>query len=210
MPPTRPTRAAGPTGRTRLNAAERRASILAAATEVFSELGYHRTRMSEVARRVGVSEPVVFQNFGSKAAVFAAVLDGAAERTRAELLAWADRAPDTGSWLAELLAPEHLASVHRRGTLGVLFADAQTLTGEDPAVLDAARRANRMVADTFADLLAAGRADGTVRTDLDPATGAWWLVSLLASQPLRLAVAGAPESAERGLAALTLHALTGR
>ncbi len=64
--------------RSRLSAADRRASIVAAATQVFSEVGYQRGTMSEVARRVGVSEPVIFQNFGSKAALFAAVIDNAA------------------------------------------------------------------------------------------------------------------------------------
>lgn len=188
----------------RLSAADRRASILAAATEVFSELGYHRSKMSEVARRVGVSEPVVFQNFGSKAAVFSAVLDHAAEQMTAAFTAWADRCPDIGSWLAELLAPAHLTRVHDRGTLGVLLSDAQTLTHE-PGVLDAARRANRLVADTLTDLLARGRADGSLRPDLAPATGAWWLISLFASQPFRHAVS--PTSHEADLADLTLRTL---
>lgn len=63
--------------RTRLPAAERRASILAAATEVFSETGYQRGKVSDIAKRVGVTEPVVFQNFGSKSALYRATLDHA-------------------------------------------------------------------------------------------------------------------------------------
>ncbi|AUY53434.1 TetR/AcrR family transcriptional regulator [Streptomyces sp. CB01881] len=192
--------------RTRLKPADRQALILAAATEVFSEVGYQRGKMSEVARRVGVSEPVVFQNFGSKAAVFAAVLDHAAAQLEASLRDWAGGSPSVGAWLAELLAPEHLAQVHARGTLGVLFADAMTITAE-PVVLDAARRGNRLVAAALADLLADGQRDGSIRSDVEPETGAWWLVSLLASQQFRFAVAPEPAQWEGKLGALTLSSL---
>jgi AcrR family transcriptional regulator len=41
--------------------------------------------VSEVAARVGVTEPVIFQNFGSKAALFAAVIERAAAEVRAAL-----------------------------------------------------------------------------------------------------------------------------
>jgi AcrR family transcriptional regulator len=193
--------------RTRLNAADRRASILTAATKVFAEVGYQRGTMSEVARRVGVSEPVVFQNFGSKAAVFAAVLDHAAEQMSASLRQWARQCPSIGAWLAELLAPGHLSQVHARGTLGVLFADAMALTAQPP-VLDAAQRANRAVACTLSELLDLGRRDGSVRADLDPQAGAWWLMSLLASQGFRYSVAPDPIEREADLGALTLRLLT--
>jgi AcrR family transcriptional regulator len=195
-----------PRSRSRLKPADRQALIVAAATEVFSEVGYQRGKMSEVARRVGVSEPVVFQNFGSKAAVFAAVLDHAAAQLEAQLRAWAGRAPSIGAWLTELLAPGHLAQVHARGTLGVLFADAMTLTAE-PVVLDAARRGNQLVAAALGDLLAEGRRDGSIRSDLDPEAGAWWLVSLLASQQFRFAVAPEPARLEGMLGALALSTL---
>src|SRR3984885_6896151 len=74
-----------PSKRTRLSAAERRETILRAATEVFAEAGYRAGKVSDVAARVGVTEPVIFQNFGSKAALFAAVLERAAAQVRASL-----------------------------------------------------------------------------------------------------------------------------
>ncbi|MFE0462462.1 TetR/AcrR family transcriptional regulator [Kitasatospora sp. NPDC058965] len=202
-PPTPPTRRPrGP----RLKPADRRALILAAATEVFSEAGYQRGKMSEVARRVGVSEPVVFQNFGSKAAVFAAVLEHAAAQLDAALREWAGRSPSVGAWLTELLAPGHLTQVHARGTLGVLFDDAMTLTAE-PLVLDAARQGNRRVAEALADLLAQGQRDGSIRADLSPETGAWWLISLLASQRYRFAVVPEPGLREGELGELMVRSL---
>ena len=68
-----------PARRTRLTAAKRRESILNAAVEVFSAAGYRAGKVSDVAVLVGVSEPVIFQNFGSKAALFAAVVDRVAD-----------------------------------------------------------------------------------------------------------------------------------
>jgi AcrR family transcriptional regulator len=82
---------AGPRRR-RLPAAERRETILRAASAVFAESGYRAAKVSEVAARVGVTEPVIFQNFGSKAALFAAVIERAAAEVRTAL----DALPATG------------------------------------------------------------------------------------------------------------------
>jgi AcrR family transcriptional regulator len=90
---------AGPRRR-RLPAAERRETILRAASAVFAESGYRAAKVSEVAARVGVTEPVIFQNFGSKAALFAAVIERAAAEVRTAL----DALPATGDPATGLLA----------------------------------------------------------------------------------------------------------
>jgi AcrR family transcriptional regulator len=192
--------------RTRMSAADRAASIVAAATELFSEVGYHRCTMAEVARRVGVSEPVVFQNFGSKSAVFVAVIESAAQRVSTVMREQADAHPSVGAWLAELLGAD-LGHVHARGTLGVLFADATTVAGE-PEVKDAIGRANRTVAGTVTELFTRGQKEGSIRQDLDPETSAWWLLSLLASQEFRFTAMPDRERLEGRLGAMTLRLLT--
>jgi AcrR family transcriptional regulator len=68
--------------RKRLTAAARREVIELAAMEVFSERGYHGAAMDEIARRSGVSTPVVYDHFASKPALHGRLL----ERTRDELL----------------------------------------------------------------------------------------------------------------------------
>jgi len=65
--PTRPRR--------RLPAAERRELIELAATEVVAERGYHGAGMSEIARRAGVSVPVVYDHFPSKQALYRRLLE---------------------------------------------------------------------------------------------------------------------------------------
>lgn len=54
-----------------------------AATQVFAERGYAGASIDEIARRSGVSPPVVYDHFASKLALFERLL----ERTRDELLA---------------------------------------------------------------------------------------------------------------------------
>jgi AcrR family transcriptional regulator len=74
--------------RKRLPAAERRELIERAATEVFAERGYHGAGMDEIARRSGVTPPVVYDHFDSKLDLHRRLL----ERTRDELLAmWSEQ-----------------------------------------------------------------------------------------------------------------------
>jgi AcrR family transcriptional regulator len=57
---------ATPSPRKRLSAPERREIIEQAATEVFAERGYQSASIDEIARRSGVSAPVVYDHFASK------------------------------------------------------------------------------------------------------------------------------------------------
>jgi AcrR family transcriptional regulator len=219
----------GPPRRTRLNAAQRRESILAAAAEVFSAAGYRAGKVSDVAALVGVSEPVIFQNFGSKAALFAAVVDRVAGDVQAELERLAEQPGSAAGLLAHALEPGHPHGAHGHphsahghphgpgaagtglhthgfGAHGVLFSDAFALIGE-PELTEAARRAARTIADHLADLIRRGQADGDIRADLDPGPVAWLLLSVLSTRAFRTAVAPDPDRVEDGVTALALRLL---
>lgn len=62
--------------RKRLPAAERRALIARTATELFAERGYRGTSIDEIARRSGVTPPVVYDHFDSKQALYRDLLEG--------------------------------------------------------------------------------------------------------------------------------------
>jgi AcrR family transcriptional regulator len=68
--------------RRRMSAAERRDVIEQAATELFAERGYRGASMDEIATRSGVSAPVVYDHFSSKADLHRRLL----ERHRDELV----------------------------------------------------------------------------------------------------------------------------
>lgn len=52
----------------------RRAEILAAASRVFAERGYHRTTVRQVAREAGIADGTIYLYFGSKQEVLLALL----------------------------------------------------------------------------------------------------------------------------------------
>ena len=65
----------GPPRRKRLSSAERREMIEHSSTELFAERGYDGTSMNEIARRAGVSAPVVYDHFPSKLALYRHLLE---------------------------------------------------------------------------------------------------------------------------------------
>jgi AcrR family transcriptional regulator len=58
----------------RLSREERRDRILAAGAEVFATSGYDAAGLREVARRAGISTPVLYDHFWSKADLYATLL----------------------------------------------------------------------------------------------------------------------------------------
>jgi AcrR family transcriptional regulator len=66
----------------RLTAEERRDEIVAAASIEFATTGYAGTSTEAIARRSGVSQPYLFQLFGTKKELFIAVVIDCFDRTR--------------------------------------------------------------------------------------------------------------------------------
>jgi AcrR family transcriptional regulator len=194
--------------RTRLPAVERRETILRAAAEVFAAAGYRAAKVSDVAERVGVTEPVIFQNFGSKAGLFAAVVERAAAEARASLDDLAAGFGSPSGLLAHILgaSPHDAGAEHPAAAYGVLFADATALTAE-PALSGAARDAISAVAAHLADLIRRAQAAGEISAGTDPEAAAWLLLSVLSARRLR--AAAMPDSLEPAVAAITIQAISG-
>jgi AcrR family transcriptional regulator len=71
----------------------RERQVLELAEALFAERGYGGASMDELARRAGVTKPVVYELFGSKDGLFGACVDRSIERLAAEIAA-AVRAQD--------------------------------------------------------------------------------------------------------------------
>jgi AcrR family transcriptional regulator len=69
-------------GRKRMPRAQREQQILAVAEEVFAADGYQGTSMDDIAARVGLSKPMLYEYFGSKEGLLLACL----QRSRRELM----------------------------------------------------------------------------------------------------------------------------
>ena len=74
-----------PTLRPRLTAAQRRAAIIETAVDLFSKNGFRGTTTRELAAAVGVSEPVLYQHFDTKQALYSAILETKTNEDPAEL-----------------------------------------------------------------------------------------------------------------------------
>lgn len=71
------------TKRRRMPRAQRERQMIAVAEEIFAERGYQASSMDEIAERVGVSKPMIYEYFGSKEGLLVACI----RQARAELLA---------------------------------------------------------------------------------------------------------------------------
>jgi AcrR family transcriptional regulator len=70
----------------RVPRAVRQRQLVELAEQLFAERGFARTSMEELARRAGVTKPVIYELFGSKDGLFRACVDRAIERMAASIV----------------------------------------------------------------------------------------------------------------------------
>ena len=125
---------------TRQTAAQRRESILRAAAEVFGRRGYVGAPTDQIAKAAGISQPYVVRLFGSKEALFLAVLLDAKEALLSTFrggLAEARAAGKAGDELLKELGDHYVGLARDSGVhLSLLQAFVQ---GADPVIGAAAR-----------------------------------------------------------------------
>lgn len=144
------------TRKLRTDAARNRDQVLATATALFAERG-DEVQMADVARAAGVGVGTIYRHFPTRRAL----IEAAAEQRFAGILEHVRRTclpnPDTRQALAGFLS--HVAEVHEQGR--ALSGTIESMLGDtEPrgAVRDD-------LAELGAELLARGRADGTIRAD---------------------------------------------
>lgn len=145
--------------------AARKAQMLAVAEEVFGERGYLAASMDEIAERVGVSKPMLYEYFGSKEGLLVGCIDKARTELREAteqavigadtpenmlrlgLLAFfrfiAERRQSYGLLRHEAAvtvhsAVEEIEAIRRQQTDLMIGWMAMSLTGADPLELEAA------------------------------------------------------------------------
>jgi AcrR family transcriptional regulator len=96
---------------TRISKEDRRREIVEAATREFSVRGFHGTPVDAIARQVGVSQPYLFQLFGTKKALFIAAVQRTFERTVAAFRAAAAEAGEDADTAVVLM---HMGLAYQR------------------------------------------------------------------------------------------------
>ncbi|RDI68851.1 TetR/AcrR family transcriptional regulator [Nocardia pseudobrasiliensis] len=144
------------TRKRRADAARNRDQVLDTATTLFTERG-DDVQMADVARAAGVGVGTVYRHFPTRAALIEAV----AERRFVEILDHARRSslpnPDVRQALTDFLG--HICQVHERGR--ALSSAIESVIG-DTAPHGEIRTELIALGE---ELLARGRADGSIRTD---------------------------------------------
>src|SRR5262245_9872779 len=150
-------------------------ALIASAIELFARQGYERTTAAEIGINAGFSRNMVRDRYGSKESLLQSVFE-----TFAELLLPAVRRERTGTGLDHVLGQldDLLHAVEQEPeTVRAMIV----LTFETPGPLqNFADWFDRLIAGYEAELvehLAAGRADGSVRRDVNPAREAEIFVS---------------------------------
>lgn len=105
----------------RLTAEERRDDIVAAAAIEFAATGYAGTSTDAIARRAGVSQPYLFQLFGTKKGLFIAAVRDCFDRTRRTFETSARKAKEAG------LPPDQTLDQMGHGYIRLLLADRAIL-----------------------------------------------------------------------------------
>lgn len=74
-----------------MSSEERRASIVEAACNLFADKGFRGTTTRELAAAVGVTEPVLYEHFGTKRDLYAAIIESKAKHSGETILELSER-----------------------------------------------------------------------------------------------------------------------
>ncbi|GAA1466402.1 TetR/AcrR family transcriptional regulator [Microbacterium thalassium] len=150
----------------RRDAERTRAELLDVATAAFAESGFSGTRVDEIAERTRTTKRMIYYYFGGKEQLYLAVLERAYRTIREaeQELHVGDLPPvEALRRLAELTYDHHLE--HRDFIRLVSIENIHR--GEFIRRLDSLRTLNKPALTVLDDILARGRADGSVRDDVD-------------------------------------------
>jgi AcrR family transcriptional regulator len=156
----------------RMTASERRDAILRAALPEFASKGYAGTTTRDLARAGGVTEPVLYRHFPSKADLYLAVLRSAEARMLARLAEIVGGVAGAAPRVEALARAMESVVETMSEELRVLHGAAATRS--DPRVTTAVRATYRRLASGFAAALSGPG----LRSGLSPASAATFLLEV--------------------------------
>jgi TetR/AcrR family transcriptional regulator len=179
--------------RPRMAADERRQSVVAAASRVFSKSSYRGATTAEIARESGVSEPILYRHFPSKRDLYLACLDAGWAHVRRLWDAALAEEPDPRNQLGAMgRAYVQQQRTGEKVLLSELWIQALTEAGEDPKIRKYLREQVQEVHDFVANVIRRSQAAGGIKSERDPDAEAWIFISLglLSTMDRRLGIVG--------------------
>ncbi len=162
---------------TRLSAEERKAAVLDCACGIFSGGSYRGTTTAEIARKAGVTEPVLYRHFDSKRHLYLAVLEESWRRLRMLWQQAVEAEPDPRFWVGAM-GRAYLEAKDRKVLCAELWIQALTEASDDPEIRKFLRKQMREVHDFVSEIIRRSQAAGGVLPDRDPNAEAWIFISI--------------------------------
>ena len=175
---------------------ERRAEILAAATEVFSEKGFHASTLDDIAERAEVSKGLIYTHFKSKEAV----IDGISEQWETIDDARFDAAENMPRAIDGVsdLTKSSIRRAHRSDFVDSIrlgmFVWAEVLI--NPAVQKSQERLSERWELHFSDLVSRAKDEGDIGAQHSVDSVVWFLGSFAAGIFLSKGVKGSMPGVE--------------
>lgn len=156
-----------------------RGVIVASATRLFAQKGYHATSMTDLTVAAGLTRGAIYHHFAGKEAVFRAVVDAVRTTWGQEVGAELTRHEDALDQIAALIRG-HARLISERPELCLVITGlSEEMRGTQPELAAALHGVYRELIAVVQGLLTAGRDRGQVRADLDPHLVAVDVVGLL-------------------------------
>ncbi len=146
--------------------------LVSAAAEVFTERGYDRATVAEIARRAGVTTGAIYSRYRGKADLLADALGDALVE---QIEAFLPEAPGGGADLLHLLGTNLFEMDHSNGWL---LLEGIVASRRDPELADVIRRTFEDDESRLAKLVEQGKADGAIDSSLDTAAIVHFAASL--------------------------------
>ena len=150
---------------TRRPGPERAREILAAAREVFSQKGYERASMAEIAARVGVVEGALYKHFASKRELLFAVMRSFYASLIDSLRDGLGGIHGARNRLRFVIGSQLRAFTEETGLCRVVISEIRPLDGYEQSVV---RELNRELTSFALRILEEGARTGELRADLSP------------------------------------------
>ena len=153
---------------------ETRQRVLDAAAKVFAERGFEGARVAHIAKASGLSVGAIYNHYGSKAELLAAVVEQHSDRELVALLAGNDTTPTGVPELIEVLGAGLIAD--RPGAS--LLAEVILAARRDPTLATGLAEQVARREGFLGDLVRFGQTSGDIVDDVDPAVVARFCLML--------------------------------
>jgi AcrR family transcriptional regulator len=151
--------------------------VLDCACGIFSTGSYRGTTTAEIARRAGVTEPVLYRHFASKRDLYLAVLEESWSRLHAMWEQAIADEPDPRFRVAAM-GRAYFAATDPKVLCAELWIQALTEASDDAEIRKFLRKQMREVHDYVTDVIRRSQEDGGIVRDRDASAEAWIFVAI--------------------------------